>query len=84
MKKREGETIKGIELLNQENIRTFKEKENYKYLGIKSINQSKIKSFMIIIRKDNHLKITSSYINKEYIDFVNYWRYFTDLNFYSC
>ena len=26
--------MKGIELPNQENIRTFREKETYKYLGI--------------------------------------------------
>ena len=34
MKSEKRETAKGIELSNQESIRKFGEKENYKYLGI--------------------------------------------------
>ena len=34
MKTRTRETTEGIELLRQESIRTLREKENYKYLGI--------------------------------------------------
>ena len=34
MENRKRETTKGIELPNQENIRTLEEKENYKYLEI--------------------------------------------------
>ena len=38
MKKRKRETMGGIELPHRENIRTQREKENYKYLGIFEVN----------------------------------------------
>ena len=34
MKKGRSETAEGLEIPNQENIRTLGEKENHKYLGI--------------------------------------------------
>ena len=35
------QTMEGIELPNQERIRTFGEKENYKYLGILEVDTIK-------------------------------------------
>ena len=38
---RKRETTEGIELLNQESIRTLEEKENYMYLGVLEANTRK-------------------------------------------
>ena len=41
MKSRKRDSAKGIELPNQECIRTFGEKVNYKYLGISEVDTTK-------------------------------------------
>ena len=44
---RKRETMKEIKLPNQENIRMFREKENYKYLGIlELVSGSNITKFL--------------------------------------
>ena len=59
------ETIEGIQLPNQENVRTLGEKENYRYLGILEANNFKQTKTKEKVRKE-YLRRTRKHLESKF------------------
>ena len=77
MKSRIRETVKGIALTNQENIRILGEKENYKYSGIlnkESIKQAEIKKKIRETYLRSTIKLLETLLySRNLIKWINTW-----------